>query len=56
MYRITTIVSRLNIGERLFLPDLASEFGVSLRTIQKDFSTRNIIPGNGLRRDPIPLS
>jgi predicted DNA-binding transcriptional regulator YafY len=41
MYRITTIVSRLNIGERLFLPDLASEFGVSLRTIQKDFSTRH---------------
>jgi predicted DNA-binding transcriptional regulator YafY len=40
MYRITTIVSRLNIGERLFLPDLASEFGVSLRTIQKDFATR----------------
>jgi predicted DNA-binding transcriptional regulator YafY len=40
MYRITTIVSRLNIGERLFLPDLAAEFGVSLRTIQKDFSTR----------------
>jgi predicted DNA-binding transcriptional regulator YafY len=40
MYRITTIVSRLNIGERLFLPDLAGEFGVSLRTIQKDFSTR----------------
>jgi predicted DNA-binding transcriptional regulator YafY len=40
MFRITTIVSRLNIGERLFLPDLASEFGVSLRTIQKDFSTR----------------
>lgn len=27
-YRITTIVSRLNIGERLFLPDLAMEFGV----------------------------
>ncbi len=40
MYRLTTIVSRLNIGERLFLPDLAVEFGVSLRTIQKDFSTR----------------
>jgi predicted DNA-binding transcriptional regulator YafY len=40
MYRITTIVSRLNIGEKLFLPDLAMEFGVSLRTIQKDFSTR----------------
>jgi predicted DNA-binding transcriptional regulator YafY len=33
-------VSRLNIGEKLFLPDLAREFGVSLRTIQKDFSTR----------------
>jgi len=40
MYRITTIVSRLNIGERLFLNDLAEEFGVSLRTIQKDFATR----------------
>jgi predicted DNA-binding transcriptional regulator YafY len=56
MYRTTTIFSRLNIGERLFLPDLTSEFGVSLRTIQKDFSARSIIPGNGLRRDPVPLS
>lgn len=43
MYRITTIVSRLNIGERLFLPNLAQEFGVSLRTIQKDFSTRLVV-------------
>lgn len=40
MYRMTTIISRLNIGERLFLSDLAQEFGVTVRTIQKDFSTR----------------
>lgn len=43
MYRLTTIVSRLNIGEKLFLPDLAEEFGVSLRTIQKDFATRLVV-------------
>lgn len=43
MYRITTIMSRLNIGEKLFLPNLAQEFGVSLRTIQKDFSTRLLV-------------
>ncbi len=40
MYRMTTIISRLNIGEKLFLSDLAQEFGVTVRTIQKDFSTR----------------
>ncbi len=40
MYRMTTIIARLNIGEKLFLPDLAREFGVTVRTIQKDFSTR----------------
>ena len=40
MYRLTTIICRLNVGEALDVRDLAEEFGVSLRTIQKDLNER----------------
>ncbi|MEA3512688.1 MAG: HTH domain-containing protein [Campylobacterota bacterium] len=38
--RITTILSRLYQGEKLKAKDLADEFNVSLRTIQRDLSER----------------
>ncbi|MBN2809243.1 MAG: WYL domain-containing protein [Deltaproteobacteria bacterium] len=40
MYRLTTMICRLNIGEALDVKELAAEFGVSLRTIQKDLNER----------------
>jgi len=40
LYRLNTILSRLNDGEALSVKDLASEFNVSERTIQRDFNER----------------
>jgi predicted DNA-binding transcriptional regulator YafY len=40
--RLTTILSRLNDGEALSVKELAEEFNVSDRTIQKDFNERLI--------------
>jgi predicted DNA-binding transcriptional regulator YafY len=40
MYRLTTIICRLNIGEALSVKGLAADFGVSARTIQKDLNER----------------
>jgi predicted DNA-binding transcriptional regulator YafY len=38
--RLTRILSRLNDGEALSVKELAEEFGVSPRTIQRDFNER----------------
>jgi len=40
LIRQTTIFNRLNAGETLNVSKLAEEFGVSVRTIQKDFNER----------------
>jgi predicted DNA-binding transcriptional regulator YafY len=40
LIRQTTIFNRLNAGETLNVKALAEEFGVSVRTIQKDFNER----------------
>lgn len=40
MYRLTTIICRLNIGEALDVKELAEEFGVTARTIQRDLNER----------------
>jgi len=40
MYRLTTIICRLNIGEALDIKELAAEFGVTVRTVQKDLNER----------------
>ncbi|WP_456325152.1 helix-turn-helix transcriptional regulator [Desulfonauticus submarinus] len=42
LYRLTTIVSRLLMGEALDVKELAEEFNVSVRTIQKDLNQRLI--------------
>jgi predicted DNA-binding transcriptional regulator YafY len=36
-FRITEIITRLNAGETLSLDELEEDFGVSKRTIQRDF-------------------
>lgn len=38
--RLGVILTRLNTGERLSIADLSREFGVSERTIQRDFNDR----------------
>ncbi len=38
--RLNTIIARLNDGEALLVHELASEFNVSTRTIQRDFNER----------------
>ena len=40
--RLTTILQRLNDGEALSVTELANEFNVSSRTIQRDFNERLI--------------
>lgn len=40
--RLTTILARLNDGEALGVQELANEFNVSTRTIQRDFNERLI--------------
>ena len=40
--RLTVILSRLNDGEALSVTELAKEFNVSERTIQRDFNERLI--------------
>ena len=40
LYRLNTILSRLNDGEALSVKELAIEFSVSDRTIQRDFNER----------------
>jgi len=40
LFRLTTIISRLNLGEALSIPELAEEFKVSVRTVQKDLNLR----------------
>lgn len=40
LYRLTDILSRLYQGEKLQAKDLSDEYGVSLRTIQRDFKER----------------
>lgn len=49
--RLTQIISRLLSGESLDLKTLAEEFGVSERTLQRDFHQRllhlNIVSENG---------
>lgn len=39
-YRLTQILTKLNTGQRLDANQLAEEFGVSLRTIQRDLNER----------------
>lgn len=38
--RLGIILTRLNTGERLYLDELALEFNVSVRTLQRDFNER----------------
>jgi len=38
--RLGIILTRLNTGEHLFLDELALEFNVSIRTLQRDFNER----------------
>ncbi len=40
LYRLNTILSRLNDGEALSVKELAKEFNVSERTLQRDFKER----------------
>lgn len=40
VYRLAQILIKLNQGEKLDPPSLASEFGVNLRTIQRDLNER----------------
>ncbi len=40
LFRLNTILSRLNDGEALSVKELAGEFNVSERTIQRDFNER----------------
>ncbi|NCC25995.1 MAG: WYL domain-containing protein [Deltaproteobacteria bacterium] len=40
MFRLTTITTYMNLGRRLKVRDLAEEFGVTKRTIQKDLNQR----------------
>ena len=40
MYRLTTMICRLNIGEALDVKELATDFGVTPKTIQKDLNER----------------
>lgn len=40
VYRLTSILVKLNSGEKLIPADLADEFGVSIRTIQRDLNVR----------------
>ncbi|GHZ02678.1 putative transcriptional regulator [Vibrio cholerae] len=43
--RLGIILTRLNTGERLYLEELSREFGVSERTLQRDFNERlNYLP------------
>ncbi|CAE6923792.1 WYL domain [Vibrio sp. B1FIG11] len=43
--RLGIILTRLNTGEKLYLNDLSREFGVSERTLQRDFNQRlNYLP------------
>ncbi|WP_047046288.1 helix-turn-helix transcriptional regulator [Vibrio mexicanus] len=43
--RLGIILTRLNTGERLYVADLSREFGVSERTVQRDFNNRlNYLP------------
>ena len=41
--RLTVILSKLNDGEALSIKDLSEEFGVSTRTIQRDFNKRLLV-------------
>ena len=41
LLRIMTILTKLNDGERLSVKELAEEFNVSTRTIQRDFQLLN---------------
>lgn len=38
--RLNTILARLNDGEVLSVKELAEEFNVSIRTIQRDFNEK----------------
>ena len=40
LHRLTTILSRLNDGEALSIKELADEFNVSTRTVQRDLNER----------------
>ncbi|MBN8147871.1 DeoR family transcriptional regulator, partial [Vibrio vulnificus] len=43
--RLGIILTRLNTGARLYLEELSREFGVSERTLQRDFNERlNYLP------------
>jgi len=42
LFRLTTILTKLNDGDILSVKDLAEEFNVSARTIQRDFNERLI--------------
>jgi predicted DNA-binding transcriptional regulator YafY len=42
LFRLTTILQRLYEGESLVMSELADEFGVSRKTIQRDFNERLI--------------
>lgn len=43
LYRLIQILARLNDGEKLYLRELSQEFGVGVRTLQKDFNERLIM-------------
>ena len=40
VYRLAQMLVKLNQGEKLDPQELASEFGVNLRTIQRDLNVR----------------
>ena len=54
LIRQTTILMRLNAGERVNVKALAEEFGVGVRTIQKDLNERLINTYDSLSSHPIP--
>jgi hypothetical protein len=53
-YRLTQILVKLNQGEKLDPQALADEFGVNLRTIQRDMNERFALPAAGKAKWPLP--
>jgi len=45
VYRLSQVLQKLNQGESLDPQQLADEFGVNLRTIQRDLNVRHPDPG-----------
>ncbi len=55
--RLSLIISRPRVaGETLDLRALATEFGVSVRTLRRDFRERLMYSGSGVSQRPMPLA